>query len=97
VISSRAEGGPYTLPEALLAGCPVVATRVGMVPDYLPDEHTCPTGDREGLAGLLRRALADPAHLRRQQEPLFRRAAAELTLEAMVERTRTYYREICYP
>jgi glycosyltransferase involved in cell wall biosynthesis len=38
LVSSRSEGGPRTLLEALAAGCPVLSTRVGMAEDILPAE-----------------------------------------------------------
>lgn len=38
VISSRWEGGPYSVLEALFAGRPVLSTPVGMARDALPDE-----------------------------------------------------------
>lgn len=39
VISSRWEGGPYTVLEALLAGRPVISSPVGMARDVLPETH----------------------------------------------------------
>jgi glycosyltransferase involved in cell wall biosynthesis len=38
LISSRSEGGPRTLLEALAVGCPVFSTRVGIASDILPPE-----------------------------------------------------------
>lgn len=38
VISSRWEGGPYTVLEALFAGRPVVSSPVGMARDVLPED-----------------------------------------------------------
>ncbi len=38
VVSSRWEGGPHTVLEALAAGRPLVSSRVGMAPDVLPEE-----------------------------------------------------------
>lgn len=38
VISSRWEGGPYSVLEALFSGCPVISTPVGTARDVLPPE-----------------------------------------------------------
>lgn len=38
LVSSRSEGAPRTLLEALAAGCPVLSTRVGVAEDILPAE-----------------------------------------------------------
>lgn len=60
VISSRTEGTPMILLEAMQAGVPVVAFGVGGIPDVLQDRHN----------GLLA-APTDSAQLARQIETLF--------------------------
>src|SRR6185436_10715902 len=40
VSCSKNEGTPFTIVEAMAAGCPVVATRVGGVPDLVDDRAT---------------------------------------------------------
>jgi len=60
VLSSRNEGTPVALIEALAAGRPVVATDVGGVRYVVRDGETgwlCPAGDPAALATLLRRAV----------------------------------------
>ena len=53
VISSDNEGTPASLIEAMAAGCPVISTRVGGVPDIIIDGQTgrlVPPKDAEALA-----------------------------------------------
>ena len=51
LISSRWEGGPYSVLEALAAGCSVISTPVGTSRDVLPNECLFNTSER--AAGLL--------------------------------------------
>lgn len=94
VIASRNEGGPYTLPEALLLGCPVLSTYVGMVPDYLPENFLCPVESIEELADLLQHHLDDLPALLAAQQTLFNRAEEELTLPAMLRKNIRFYEKV---
>ncbi|MBN1884270.1 MAG: glycosyltransferase [Candidatus Krumholzibacteriota bacterium] len=63
VLSSRSEGMPMTLIEALAAGVPAVATAVGGVPEVIEDGRTgmlVPPGDSGALAGAIAALLDDP-------------------------------------
>jgi glycosyltransferase involved in cell wall biosynthesis len=63
VISSVNEGTPVSVIEALAAGCPVVATAVGGLPDLLEQGklgRLVPTENAEALADALLQVLHDP-------------------------------------
>ena len=62
VSCSSNEGTPFTIIEAMAAGCPVVATRVGGVPDLLDDQATgllVPPAQAEPLVAAILRLLED--------------------------------------
>ena len=62
-LSSRTEGTPMALLEAIVAGVPVAATAVGGVPDVFGADHAglVRSEDPAALAGALDTILADPA------------------------------------
>ncbi|HXH89337.1 MAG TPA: glycosyltransferase family 4 protein [Gaiellaceae bacterium] len=63
ILPSANEGTPVVVIEALAAGCPVVATSVGGVPDVVRegvDGFLVPAGDTEALAARLARLAEDP-------------------------------------
>lgn len=62
VVPSRAEAMPYIVLEALGAGRPVIATRVGGIPEIFgASEAGLCAVSAEALAGRMAAALADPA------------------------------------
>jgi glycosyltransferase involved in cell wall biosynthesis len=92
--ASRAEGTPQALLEAMWAGCPIVATRVGGVPDLVEDgAHglLVPSGDASALARGILRLYGDPAERARLGENARLRARTEFSSDRMAERTVQVY------
>lgn len=63
VISSNNEGTPVSVIEAMASGCPVVATRVGGLPDIVQNGETgylVPAKQPQALATAILKLIADP-------------------------------------
>jgi len=78
VLPSVWEGQPLILQEALRAGVPVVATRVGGTPELTGEDAALlvPAGDPDRLADAVRAVLADPALATRMRQAALDRARA---------------------
>jgi glycosyltransferase involved in cell wall biosynthesis len=82
VVASRYDNFPTTVLEAMSYGSPLVATRIGGIPEMVEDGvHglLCPPGDAPELAAAIRRLLDDPA------------LAARLGAQAAAHCHRTYH------
>jgi glycosyltransferase involved in cell wall biosynthesis len=92
-LSSRKEGLPYVVLEAMAAGLPVVATTsAGVEILVIRDENgiTVPPDDPHAFGSALIALLGDPRRLS-QYSAASRRRAALFTVDAMVERTLAAY------
>lgn len=89
VLSSVAEALPNVILEAMAAGLPVVATRVGGVPEAVASGDTgllVAPGDAPGLAAALARLLDEPETRLNMGRRGRERAVAEFSFDAMVRR-----------
>ncbi len=96
-LSSRNEGTPVALIEALAAGRPVVATDVGGVRHVVQDSVTgwlCPPADPAALAELLQRALVNRELAGRLAEEGRRRVAERFGRARMVADHIALFREL---
>lgn len=94
VLSSRWEGLPYTIIEAMMAGLPVVSTKVGGVPELVEDGVTgflVPPEDPPALAEALQVLLDDPELRRRVGQAGRDKALREFTLDCMLRKTERVY------
>jgi glycosyltransferase involved in cell wall biosynthesis len=93
---SRLEGLPLAILEAMSAGLPVVASRVGGIPEAVVDGETgvlVPTGDPAALAGALRHVLGTPGFASALGAAGRARAERLFSVEAMVSAYRRLYGE----
>ena len=76
LLPSRIEGGANVLIEAVTAGVPVLASRIGGSIGLLGDDYAglFPVGDDAALAALIRRCRDEPAFLERLRAHCRRRA-----------------------
>lgn len=95
-LPSLKEGLPYTLLEAGLAGIPVVATRVGGVPDIIEHEKNgflvTPASPKE-LTGALLRLCSNPPLRTRLGALLQETVKEKFSLDTMMQKTLTVYDE----
>ncbi len=94
VHTSRWEGFGIVLLEAMLAGLPIVATRVSAIPEVVADGATgllVPSGDSDGVAGGLLDLLNDPVRAKMLGESGRTRAHTEFSVARMAEQTMDVY------
>ena len=88
VVPSRAESLPYLVLEAAAAGMPIIATRVGGIPEILGDsERLVPPDDAAVLAREMRDSLGQPPAM-----PPHAQLKQKFSLDAMAARIEDIYR-----
>ncbi|MBV8236523.1 MAG: glycosyltransferase [Acidimicrobiia bacterium] len=96
-LTSRAEGLPLAILEAWAAGLPVVATRVGGIPQVIDDGRTgllLEPGDENTLTGTLGRLIADPGYARQLGEAGRRQVEARFDTRRMAGDYQRHYLEL---
>ncbi len=97
VLPSGNEGTPVSAIEALAAGRPVVASRVGGVPDVVRDGidgFLVEPGDVDGLAGALARLADDPELRERMGSGARERVLSRYAVDRLVDDMDLLYRSL---
>ncbi|MFQ5678526.1 MAG: glycosyltransferase [Gemmatimonadota bacterium] len=97
VLASVSEACPNSVLEAMAAGSPVVATRVGGTGDVAVDGQTAilvPPGSPEAMAAAIGRLLEDPDAARHMGEAGRRRARKEFRASEAMGRLEGLYRRL---
>jgi glycosyltransferase involved in cell wall biosynthesis len=97
VLPSLCEGMPMCVLEAMAAGKPVIATRVGAVPRLVDQGQTgvlVEPGDVDGLSAAIIQILDDPEWAHRMGENGRTRATEHFSADSMARRYIELYREV---
>ena len=97
VLSSRWEGNPMSVMEAMAAGLPVVSTAVGGVPELVREGETgllVPSEDAGALAQALQALVDDPAHRQAMGDAARQRAVARFDIRHTVRRYEQLYEKL---
>lgn len=93
VVPSRAESLPYVVLEAAAAGCPVIATDVGGIPEIVSGTSTelVPADDVDQLAARITAMLKDRDKAAEQASELRARVQQHFTVEEMTDQVLAFY------
>lgn len=95
VVPSRSESLPYIVLEAAGAGLPVIASRVGGIPEIFgPDSNRLiPAENAAALASAIARTLDDPQESRHFAQELRHRLQETFSVQLMVDQIIAAYRQ----
>lgn len=97
VLCSRSEGFPNVIIEALAAGCPVIATPVGGVPEVISDRQTgllVPVDQPDALVASVQELRRDAALRKRLSEAGPARARGKYHQTLVIARVEALYQEL---
>jgi glycosyltransferase involved in cell wall biosynthesis len=94
IMPSRAESFPYIILEALAARLPIIATRVGGIPEILPDQSLIEAGNPTALATAMEDALNHLDCMRHRATDLAEHIASRYSAMTMAEQITKFYQPL---
>ena len=94
ILPSRHESFPYVVLEAMAAGIPLIASKVGGIPEALPEASMVPPGDVEALSSAMKRALAAPQDMNTSAVMLKNLASRKFSAQKMTEDICNFYTQL---
>jgi glycosyltransferase involved in cell wall biosynthesis len=95
LVPSRSESLPYIVLEAAGAALPVVATRVGGIPEIFgsASDRLIPAENAPALAAAIAKALDDPQDMRQFAQALRQRVREDFSVQRMFDDVLAAYRQ----
>jgi glycosyltransferase involved in cell wall biosynthesis len=93
-LTSRTEALPYTVLEAGLAGLPVVASRIGGIPEIIESEKSgilVQVGDIEKISKSLKNLVLEPQKRANLGQALQQKVEQDFSLQKMISETEKIY------
>jgi glycosyltransferase involved in cell wall biosynthesis len=99
VVPSRAESMPYIVLEGVAAAVPMIATRVGGIPEIFGATADClvAPGNAEALAAAMNEVKASPASARDAALRLREEIRPQFSVSAMAAAIEAVYRSVIAP
>lgn len=97
VLSSKSEGLPLSLLEAMAASVPVIATRVGGIPEIILDHESgllFSPGDADALADCIHALLLNSEKAKSFSEKAFERVVSSFSMRAMTDQYEAVYNSL---
>ena len=93
IFRSRGDSMPYVVIEAAAAGIPMIAARVGGIPEIFGTDHPnlVEPGHIEAFANAIAAAIDDPTTMRERAKALRERVFLHFSQKAMVDGILTAY------
>lgn len=97
VCSSRSEGVPFSVLEAMAVGLPIIATNVGGIPGIIANQHSgilIPPNNPDAMAEALQELLANPDKAAQLGQNASARIKNEFSAQYMAENVQCMYDEM---